>query len=158
VTGSLALFGRLFAYTDRRPEITDAPDARDLTRVHGAVRLEHVTFTYPGATRPAVDDLTLDIEPGQLVALVGPSGAGKTTLTPLPARSHDPTAGRILVDGTDHAPVVDRPSGHGVPGRVPVPRLHRRQPAVRPPRRHRRRPRRRRHGGALARVHPRPAR
>jgi ATP-binding cassette subfamily B protein len=101
ITGSLALFGRLFAYVDRQPEITDAPDAHDLDHVTGAVRLEHVTFTYPGATRPAIDDLTVDIRPGTLVALVGPSGAGKTTITALVARFHDPQAGRILVDGTD---------------------------------------------------------
>jgi ATP-binding cassette, subfamily B, bacterial len=101
ITGSLALFGRLFAYTDRQPEITDTPDARHLTDVHGAVRLEHVTFTYPGAPRPALSDLTVDITPGQLVALVGPSGAGKTTITALVARFVDPQAGRILVDGTD---------------------------------------------------------
>jgi ATP-binding cassette, subfamily B, bacterial len=101
ITGSLALFGRLFAYTDRQPEITDAPDAHQLDRVTGAVRLEHVTFTYPDANRPAIDDLTVDIAPGQLVALVGPSGAGKTTITALVARFADPQAGRVLVDGTD---------------------------------------------------------
>jgi ATP-binding cassette subfamily B protein len=101
ITGSLALFGRLFAYTDRQPEITDVPDARDLTDVSGAVRLEQVTFTYPGANRPAVEDLSVDIAPGQLVALVGPSGAGKTTVTSLVARFVDPQAGRVLIDGTD---------------------------------------------------------
>jgi ATP-binding cassette, subfamily B, bacterial len=101
ITGSLALFGRLFAYTDRQPEITDRPDAHDLTDVGGAVRLEHVTFTYPGANRPAVEDLTVDIAPGQLVALVGPSGAGKTTVTALVTRFVDPQDGRVLVDGTD---------------------------------------------------------
>jgi ATP-binding cassette subfamily B protein len=101
ITGSLALFGRLFAYTDRQPEITDTPDARHLDHVHGAVRLEHLTFTYPGAIRPAVHDLTVDIARGQLVALVGPSGSGKTTITGLVARFHDPQHGRILIDGTD---------------------------------------------------------
>jgi ATP-binding cassette subfamily B protein len=101
ITGSLALFGRLFAYIDRQPEITDAPDAAELSDVDGTVRLEHVTFTYPGAARPAIDDLTVDIPAGQLVALVGPSGAGKTTITALVARFADPTAGRILIDGHD---------------------------------------------------------
>jgi ATP-binding cassette subfamily B protein len=101
ITGSLALFGRLFAYTDRQPEITDALDAQPLDHIDGALRLEHVTFTYPGATRPALSDLTVDITPGQLVALVGPSGAGKTTITALVARFVDPQAGRILIDGTD---------------------------------------------------------
>ncbi|HKS99702.1 MAG TPA: ABC transporter ATP-binding protein [Rugosimonospora sp.] len=101
ITGSLALFGRLFVYTDRRPEVADAPDARELTEVGGGIRLDRVTFTYPDAPGPAVDDLTVDIAPGQLVALVGPSGAGKTTVTALLARFADPQAGRILIDGTD---------------------------------------------------------
>jgi ATP-binding cassette subfamily B protein len=101
ITGSLALFGRLFAYTDRQPEITDAPSARDLDTVTGAIRLEHVSFSYPGADRPAVDDLTVDIAPGQLVALVGPSGAGKTTITALISRFVDPQTGRILIDDHD---------------------------------------------------------
>jgi ATP-binding cassette subfamily B protein len=101
ITGSLALFGRLFAYTDRQPEITDAPNAHHLDHVTGAVRLEHVTFNYPGANRPAIDNLTVDIAPGQLVALVGPSGAGKTTITALVARFHDPQTGRIVIDGRD---------------------------------------------------------
>ena len=101
ITGSLALFGRLFAYIDRVPEITDDPAARQLGHVKGSVRLEHVTFTYPGGARPAVRDVTAGIEPGQTVALVGPSGAGKTTITALVARFFDPDDGRILIDGTD---------------------------------------------------------
>jgi ATP-binding cassette subfamily B protein len=101
ITGSLALFGRLFTYIDRRPEITDATGARALDHIAGRVRLDHVTFTYPTGTTPALDDVTVDIEPGQLVALVGPSGAGKTTITGLVARFHDPQAGRVLVDGVD---------------------------------------------------------
>jgi ATP-binding cassette subfamily B protein len=101
ITGSLALFGRLFAYTDRQPEITDAPNARDLDHVSGAVRMEKVCFTYPGATQPAVENLTVDIAAGHLVALVGPSGAGKTTITSLVTRFVDPQAGRILIDGSD---------------------------------------------------------
>jgi ATP-binding cassette subfamily B protein len=101
ITGSLALFGRLFAYVDREPEITDAPDAAQLSDVDGSVRLERVTFTYPGAARPAIDELTVDIPAGHLVALVGPSGAGKTTITSLVARFADPNGGRILIDGHD---------------------------------------------------------
>jgi ATP-binding cassette, subfamily B, bacterial len=101
ITGSLALFGRLFSYIDRVPEITDDPDAAELADVAGAVRLERVTFSYPGGAGPAVDDVTADIEPGQLVALVGPSGAGKTTITGLVARFFDPQQGAVLVDGAD---------------------------------------------------------
>ncbi len=101
ITGSLALFGRLFTYIDRVPEITDDPGARDLGSAEGGIRLDHVSFTYPGAASPAVDDVTAAIEPGQLVALVGPSGAGKTTITGLVARFFDPGRGRILIDGLD---------------------------------------------------------
>jgi len=101
ITGSLALFGRLFAYIDRVPEITDDPAATEFGHVDGAVRLDHVSFTYPGGASPAVDDITADIEPGQLVALVGPSGAGKTTITGLVARFFDPQEGAVLVDGID---------------------------------------------------------
>ena len=101
ITGSLALFGRLFTYIDRVPEITDSPGARGLGHVTGEIRLDQVTFSYPGAARPAVADLTAIIEPGQLAALVGPTGAGKTTIAGLVARFHDPQHGRILIDGTD---------------------------------------------------------
>jgi ATP-binding cassette subfamily B protein len=101
IVGSLALFGRLFAIIDRRPEITDVADARDLTDIAGGLRFDHVSFSYPDTTRPAVDGLTVDIPAGQLVALVGPSGAGKTTMTALVARFVDPLAGQVLVDGTD---------------------------------------------------------
>src|SRR5262249_62088055 len=86
ITGSLALFGRLFTYIDRVPEIADSPGARDLGPVTGQIQLDQVTFSYPGASRPAVADLTAAIEPGQLAALVGPTGPGKTTITGLCAR------------------------------------------------------------------------
>jgi ATP-binding cassette subfamily B protein len=101
VVGSLALFRRLFAYIDRVPEIADAPDAEPLPAVQGSVRFDAVTFTYPGACRPALTDVSLDVAPGTLVALVGPSGAGKTTLTSLVPRFYDPQAGAVLVDGHD---------------------------------------------------------
>jgi ATP-binding cassette, subfamily B, bacterial len=101
ITGSLALFGRLFAYIDRRPEIADDPSARPLAQVAGSVRFDHVSFTYPAGARLAVSDFSAEIEPGQTVALVGPSGAGKTTITGLVARFFDPDQGRILIDGTN---------------------------------------------------------
>jgi ATP-binding cassette subfamily B protein len=101
ITGSLALFGRLFTYIDRVPEITDSPAARQLGPATGEIRFDRVTFAYPGATRPAVADLTATIEPGQLAALVGPTGAGKTTIAGLVARFHDPQHGQILINGTD---------------------------------------------------------
>ena len=79
VVGSLAVFRRLFEYIDLPPQIADAPGARDLGDARGAIRFDNVTFTYPGATRPALAGVTIDIAAGQLAALVGPSGAGKTT-------------------------------------------------------------------------------
>jgi ATP-binding cassette subfamily B protein len=101
ITGSLALFGRLFAYIDRVPEIADDPGATELRQVQGAIRFDRVSFSYPGAGRAAVSDLTVDIEAGQLAALVGPTGAGKTTITHLVARFYDPQQGQIVLDGTD---------------------------------------------------------
>ena len=69
--------------------------------MEGAIRFEEVTFGYDGQRQPALDGITADIAAGSLVALVGPSGAGKTTLTSLVARFYDPQAGRVLLDGHD---------------------------------------------------------
>jgi ATP-binding cassette, subfamily B, bacterial len=65
------------------------------------VRFEDVSFTYPGAARPTIEGLTLEIRPGETLAVVGVNGAGKTTMTKLLAGLYRPTAGRITVDGTD---------------------------------------------------------
>jgi ATP-binding cassette subfamily B protein/subfamily B ATP-binding cassette protein MsbA len=67
----------------------------------GRITLEDVTFQYPGAESAALVDVSLDVQPGETVALVGPSGAGKTTLCNLVARFYDPTEGRLLLDGRD---------------------------------------------------------
>jgi ATP-binding cassette subfamily B protein len=101
VVGSMALFRRLFQVIDNPPEIEDARDAQELGEVSGAVGLEHVTFAYQGTNRPALDDVSFEIEPGQLVALVGPSGAGKTTITTLVPRFYDPQQGSVTIDGRD---------------------------------------------------------
>lgn len=98
---ALGVFGRIFATLDREPEVLDRPGAPPLPPAHGAVTFEGVTFAYPGAARPAVRNLSFTVRPGQLVALVGPSGAGKTTATYLLARFYDPQAGRVLIDGCD---------------------------------------------------------
>jgi ATP-binding cassette, subfamily B, bacterial len=88
------------AILDAPDPLADRPDARDLVVTRGAVVFEHVSFSYR-EDRPVLRDVNLAIEPGQTVALVGPSGCGKTTLVSLLERLNAPTAGRVLVDGTD---------------------------------------------------------
>ncbi|HKC28050.1 MAG TPA: ABC transporter ATP-binding protein [Jatrophihabitans sp.] len=100
---SLALFDRVFEYLDVVPDIVDAPDAVDLptTGSGGRVALNEVHFRYPGAQVDALAGVTLEADPGQLVALVGPSGAGKTTISYLIPRLYDITGGAIQIDGID---------------------------------------------------------
>ncbi|MGH8886640.1 MAG: ABC transporter ATP-binding protein [Egibacteraceae bacterium] len=105
VQSSLALF---FEYLDLQHDIIDAPHALDLApaRVRGAISLRNVSFRYPAvdgaaARRWALEDITLDIEPGQLAAVVGSSGSGKTTLSYLLPRLYDVTNGAVLIDGHD---------------------------------------------------------
>jgi ATP-binding cassette subfamily B protein len=103
ITASLALFARIFEYLDLPVEIADPADPvpSDPARVRGHVRFEGVTFTYPGSPVPAVDAVSLDLPAGTTLALVGETGSGKSTLASLVARLHDPTAGRITIDGVD---------------------------------------------------------
>ena len=96
----LAAAERVFAVLDSRPVIVDSPDARPLTVDGGAIRLDDVTFTY-GGEASALDHFNLEIPSSSMVALVGPSGAGKTTTFNLILRFFDPEAGRVLIDGQD---------------------------------------------------------
>ena len=100
---SLALFDRIFEYLDVMPNIVDAPDATDLpvTAVGGRVALADVYFRYPGVDDDALKGVSFAAEPGHLVALVGPSGAGKTTISYLIPRLYDVTGGSIEIDGID---------------------------------------------------------
>ena len=100
VVTSAAYFERIFEYLDLEPDISDAPGAVDLRNAAGALAFEGVVMEYtPG--RRALDGLDFSVEPGQMAALVGPSGAGKTTITYLIPRLYDPTRGRVLLDGVD---------------------------------------------------------
>ncbi|CAN5536054.1 ABC transporter ATP-binding protein [soil metagenome] len=115
VQGALALFDRIFEYLDMEHEITDRPGAITLepATVRGDVVYDHVSFQYDvpidtedaettdQANRLALDDININIKASQLVALVGPSGAGKTTLTYLLPRLYDVTGGAIRIDGHD---------------------------------------------------------
>ena len=100
---SLALFERIFEYLDLKPDIVDAPDAVDLPTVGsaGRVALRDVYFRYTGVPTDALRGVSFEADPGQLVALVGPSGAGKTTISYLIPRLYDVTGGSIEIDGTD---------------------------------------------------------
>jgi ATP-binding cassette subfamily B protein len=97
---SLALFERLFDFLDLRQEITNRPGAVSLQDVRGELRFEHVGFSYvPGS--PALQDVSFDLPAGHFAALVGHSGAGKTTAAYLVPRLYDVDSGRIVVDGHD---------------------------------------------------------
>jgi ATP-binding cassette, subfamily B, bacterial len=103
VISSLALFARIFEYLDLPVEVDEPahPVEIDPARVTGHVRLEDVSFAYPGADRPALSGIDLDIPAGQTLALVGETGSGKTTLGSLIARLYDPSSGSVRIDGID---------------------------------------------------------
>jgi ATP-binding cassette subfamily B protein len=106
----MAALDKIFELLDEEPEIEDGSDAIELPHVRGEIRFEDVTFQYDPddvATR-ALDGVDLTVAPGQTVALVGATGAGKSTLAKLVARFHDPTSGRVLVDGHDLRDVTER--------------------------------------------------
>ena len=91
---------RVFEVLDREPRLSSPRGAPPLAAGRGRVQLERVSFAYEGA-EPVLRDVDLDVAPGSTVALVGGTGSGKTTLVTLLARLYDPTAGRVLIDGTD---------------------------------------------------------
>ncbi len=100
----MAALDKIFELLDQDPELVDSPGAEDLPRIRGEIRFDHVTFSYRTSddeTVNALTDVDLVIPPGQTVALVGATGAGKSTFAKLVARFYDPSSGRVLVDGHD---------------------------------------------------------
>lgn len=100
ISSSNAGLERVFVVLDVEPDVQDAPHAHPLPAARGEIRLEQVTFGYDEAT-PVLRGIDLTIAPGEKVALVGRTGAGKTTLASLVLRFFDPHKGRVLVDGHD---------------------------------------------------------
>lgn len=100
IQGALAAFDRIFELLDRRPEVTDRPDAGELDDVKREIGFHGVTFAYEKG-RPVLHGISFTVRRGETVALVGPSGAGKTTMANLLCRFYDPQEGRIEIDGRD---------------------------------------------------------
>jgi ABC-type multidrug transport system fused ATPase/permease subunit len=92
---------RIFELLDREPRVVEPPDAPPLPDGAGRVELDDVTFAYEGALAPALRDVDLVVEAGTTVALVGPTGSGKTTLVQLLGRLYDVTSGAVRIDGAD---------------------------------------------------------
>jgi ATP-binding cassette subfamily B protein len=100
----MAALDKIFELLETEPTMTDKPGALELPRLRGEIELDDVRFAYEGAGDEhvvAVDGLSLHVAPGQTVALVGSTGAGKSTIAKLVARFYDPTSGAVLVDGHD---------------------------------------------------------
>ncbi len=92
---------RIFALLDTPPEVQDIPEAIEIPPIRGEVQFDQVSFSYIDDPTPVLVDINLKVKPGETVALVGKTGAGKTTLVKLLSRFHDPTHGRLIVDGHD---------------------------------------------------------
>jgi ATP-binding cassette, subfamily B, bacterial MsbA len=98
---SIAATGAIFSMLDSKPTVQDAPDAVALRSSQGRIDFENVTFRYANTARDALSNVTLQIEPGKTHALVGASGAGKTTILSLILRLYDQTSGAVKIDGRD---------------------------------------------------------
>jgi ATP-binding cassette subfamily B protein len=100
IAGAMALFQRIFEYLDLPPGIEDQPGARPLREVRGEVEFDRVRFAWSGA-EPALEEISFRARPGQLIALVGASGAGKSTIGHLLVRHYDVEGGAVRIDGHD---------------------------------------------------------
>lgn len=92
---------RIVELLDQQPDVREAPNARRIGRARGEIEFDGVSFRYPGASRRALSDVSFRVRPGETLALVGASGAGKSTVAKLLLRFHDPDRGAVLLDGTD---------------------------------------------------------
>ncbi len=98
---ALAAAPRLFEILDMKPEVADAPGAVELRRITGHIVMEDVSFMFDDGTTEVLKDISLEVMPGETVAVVGGTGSGKSTFISLLARFHDPTQGVIRIDGYD---------------------------------------------------------
>jgi ATP-binding cassette, subfamily B, multidrug efflux pump len=101
IAKALASADRIFEVLDRKPAIADLPNAKPMHDMRGVVSFTHVSFTYTGSRSEALDDVSFDAHPGQVVALVGPTGSGKSSVINLIPRFYDPTSGTVRIDGVD---------------------------------------------------------
>ncbi|WP_165987277.1 ABC transporter ATP-binding protein [Streptomyces sp. YIM 98790] len=101
IQASLALFQRIFEYLDLRVDITERADPRRIERARGVIRFENVSFSYEPGGRPVLSNIDLTVPAGGSLALVGATGAGKSTLGYLVPRIYDVTSGRVTLDGID---------------------------------------------------------
>lgn len=101
IYGSLGSIDRVFEVFDLKPDVVDRPAATGFPGLQQGIRFESVQFTYPDAPEPALNGIDLEVKRGERIALVGLSGAGKSTILDLVARFYDVNEGRILVDGVD---------------------------------------------------------
>ncbi|HKE36077.1 MAG TPA: ABC transporter ATP-binding protein [Candidatus Baltobacteraceae bacterium] len=101
IVSALAVFERIFDYLGMAPEEYEPPNAVVLSTIRGDIEFENVTFAYPGTERTVLDGVSFHVEPGKMAAFVGPSGAGKTTITQLVPRFYDPQSGSARIDGHD---------------------------------------------------------
>jgi ABC-type multidrug transport system fused ATPase/permease subunit len=101
ISSAVASSERIIELLDQQPGVVESTGARVMGRARGLVELDAVTFRYPGAASDALHDVSLTVAPGELVAIVGPSGAAKSTIAKLLLRFYDPTRGAVLLDGAD---------------------------------------------------------
>ncbi|MCR8641685.1 ABC transporter ATP-binding protein/permease [Paenibacillus sp. N1-5-1-14] len=97
---AMASAERIFEFIDEKPTVAESEQAKDLPPIVGRVKLEDLVFAYE-KNRPALKGISLDVEAGQSIALVGHTGSGKSTIINMICRFYDPTAGRVWIDGTD---------------------------------------------------------